>query len=888
MKHTLKNSFFLLFFCCIFCVEKTNAQNQDLSLVDSIEASKVILIANSIDTGGVYISWLIDSLTWFEQGRTAGYSLQRTDSLGKKEILANAIMPKDSNWFKKPEADPARNYYGIMYVFANAPDYTKEVLHNVLREAEASPELAVGLGLGFYDKTGILGMRYEYELILNSTGETLGGIGSFYSYFNQERNPQTGINYQIGEETPLVSFRPEVSFQVDFIPIRAKAFGDSIVVRWAPNNASLWLRAVEEGYILKRTEKIIEDGEEKYLTREIDGLKPPPLEKLNNPSVLADTAALLATQALYGEQMTISGKDGFYQQMSELDLRFMVALQSADKSKLAADLLALRFVDKEVEIGKNYTYSVSIPSKEGKMTEDIFDIKNEKLVEPELPIGFEATQREHAVFLTWDYGNSNFYTTYTIERSDDNGATFKMLTPEPLLFIIPDGATEYIYEFADSVEQNYKPYIYRLRGKDAFANWSDPAELTAMAVDLTPPPAPQIILGESSPEGIVLNWDFDSIPPSDLEGFDIFIGPDSDNVSQKLTKKSLPANARTYRHEAEIQTNSAHYFRVVARDTSGNRASSLSQYVHVIDSIPPVAPTSLAGHIDSMGVVTLTWAQNEEADLEGYRIYVANNLEDEFAQLTDTLLNINLFFDTVALNTLNRALYFKVAAEDLSRNTSEYSEILKLLKPDTIRPVSPVLHNTKGSGNGVELTWISSTSKDVEQQILYRKLQEDTLGNWEAIQEFSAKTELYFDESTRTEQYYIYTMEAVDSSGNRSDQAFPVIGRRFFDGDEGEIVTLNATKNEDGKSVSIFWESEDSGDDFLENQQRVYFLYRSKNGGKYSKIKQLRSTQTNFTDEPGVGKYSYGVRMVYEDGKMGVISKTEPIEFAAPESSGGK
>ena len=56
------------------------------------------------------------------------------------------------------------------------------------------------------------------------------------------------------------------------------------------------------------------------------------------------------------------------------------------------------------------------------------------------------------------------------------------------------------------------------------------------------------------------------------------------------------------------------------------------------DTMPPSIPTGLKGVIDSAGICTLTWNQNPEDDIRGYRVFVSNDSTFEFLCCTDTLL----------------------------------------------------------------------------------------------------------------------------------------------------------------------------------------------------------------------------------------------------------
>ncbi|WFO17213.1 hypothetical protein M601_005680 [Cellulophaga baltica 4] len=80
-----------------------------------------------------------------------------------------------------------------------------------------------------------------------------------------------------------------------------------------------------------------------------------------------------------------------------------------------------------------------------------------------------------------------------------------------------------------------------------------------------------------------------------------------------------------------------------------------------------------------------------EKDILGYRIFRGNLKDETYAQITIDPLQTNQFIDTVQLNSLNTDVYYTVVAVDHRFNTSAYSEVLELKKPDIIPPISACL-----------------------------------------------------------------------------------------------------------------------------------------------------------------------------------------------------
>ena len=154
------------------------------------------------------------------------------------------------------------------------------------------------------------------------------------------------------------------------VKAKACAYQDSIVVRWAPNNALLWELGNQYGYhihkylILKKGKVL---SEPRYLKLDSGLFKPKPLEvweelALNKEGEIANYNAFIAAQSLYGEEFEITGPAGSPVQIAaesnKQDLRFSFALLAADYSAPVAKASGLRFVDYDVNPNEKYQYVV--------------------------------------------------------------------------------------------------------------------------------------------------------------------------------------------------------------------------------------------------------------------------------------------------------------------------------------------------------------------------------------------------------------------------------------------------------------------------------------------------------------------------------------------------
>jgi hypothetical protein len=824
------------------------------------------------------ISWVPLDIKTFQQGFKQGYTLSRYDSATQQTtLLSSRIVPQDTMAIKaalQPDSAWLTYYTQLAYwmkVAKDSPD-VRLGYYQLVCNGREHPQTAILTGLGWTDTTTLkTGGRYRYDLKLNGSNETAQVGIEYNSNLVFNLNGLLFPTLDFGDSTPLSNYMPRTRPTQIFAV--AKAFGDSIYLRWTPDSYSGWVMGNKEGYKVRRTEFIGNKLSDTAIVME--SFKPLPLEAFAEEPIKSDTGCIIAAQALYGANMKVSSDASLMSKADQSEMRFTVALQAADKSFLGAQVLGLGMVDNEVQRGKKYQYDI-LPLGDGIPASIVVD---NSVITPAKPIDFKATQGDRWIQLNWSFENRKQFTMYKLYRSDDNGTTYKLLTPEPIAFLLNGSETDtFRYTFSDSIPANYKPYKYRLSGLDMFAAWSPFAELETFGRDLTPPKAPIITEGVSTTSSFDIKWSLDSVD-ADLAGFQVFIGNSTEGDFKPISKL-LSKDVRQYTHRDTVSLTRSYYFRVMSMDTAGNAAYSGPYYVLVIDSIPPATPLSMRGKISKTGVVRLTWQHGTEADLVGYRVYSSSN-NQEFRLLTDAPIDSNAYQDTLPLNTLNKKMYYKVVAEDQNGNKSPYSVVVMIQKPDTIAPVMPVMEQPEGTDKGVILKWTASSSTDVMAHLLYRKPDNDTTAKWALLQTLDATTESYTDTSAWIEKPYLYYMVAQDSAENISEQTLTVGGRRFFDGKADAIKTVKAVFDEKQKAIQVSWQIAPVTDPFLKDKNFFIFIYRAKEDAPLEKYQQIegKNLPAFVDDEVGKGQYRYALCMAYEDGKITSLTKEVIVDI---------
>ncbi|MEM6319954.1 MAG: hypothetical protein AAF960_19940 [Bacteroidota bacterium] len=881
-----------ILFLFILVIISTNAQSQTIQLTGSHSGGQLIL------------KWYPTTAGIWDSLQAGGYQLERYQlnetgtviSTTKSILNTNLITAKDSLWFSENGAQ-YDGYVEVlgMLLYDPAFDYGDtdilsdiEVKFNYLvKEAQYADHIAAkALGMFFEDTTMVDGLSYRYVINGIVNGQTI--ATALFDMDNESGIWESSyvdwqFNFPGGQSLTEMSGRLTQN-PVDQIRLISKAYGDSIVLRWGPNHLDFWERANKAGYRIMRLEER-DDG----IGFSPIGIKTPWPEEWvmgDLENIEKDSMALVAGQMLYGE-MDDYPQD-IYEQTSLAENRFIFSLYAAERSPLAAEILGLRYVDKNVESGKTYIYFVDSPASTFSQSGDFEEVTNTKAENP-IPQYIQTKSGEHEITLSWNKAaNEVHFSSYYIERSDDDGQTFQRLTPRPLSFLSDPRypITECIYR--DSVAENYKTYIYRIIGLDAFAEESEPAEVKGQAHDLTPPPKPYVLSGELLDDTLTmeLKWGVFDEMPDDFAGFRILLNEGMEGAFDTISQL-LPITDSIFRYTVMPEDDRAYFFKVATEDIHGNLGLSSVKYIHFPDLIPPAEPTNLEGSINKDGIVSLAWDHSPSDDVEGYWVFYGHHPEDQFFRKNGQLLTENFFQDTIPLKSLSEKIYYSVSAQDDNYNRSEPSFMIELDRPDNVPPVTPIMNAPVKTDTAVILSWTPSGSEDVVQYNLLRKAFSAENTRWEevAILPADSITMVYVDKSCEFFQKYSYIVEAVDDANNYSEKSNPVTGELRYDYSQLQVSEFEVNLLPDNSGVRIAWAYLPPS--ILPEGAETYkvYLYKSYGGATVKEFVQLNEKQVSYFDEDlqAGALYNYAVRVIYNNGISTDMSEVLSVIFEGEE-----
>jgi fibronectin type 3 domain-containing protein len=664
------------------------------------------------------------------------------------------------------------------------------------------------------------------------------------------------------------------------IRIIAKSYGDSIVLRWAPMMPWAWHKLNTIGYKVERIDISEKDNASKELLTPT-ALKPYSLDKFKASFNSNNANAAVAAQCLYGKNFESNlrqGQAGIADRANVTDTRYAFTLQSSDYDAGVAVATALRFTDKKVKKGGHYIYRV-MPA--AVATQGVIDtgsvlITNTVTASATKPTINDGIAFDRMAELHWDRLGGDNWSGYYIERSED-GKTFTPINKLPFITSRPDSAflkedsskarafallqTQHVY--IDSLPQNYKTYMYRIRGINPFAEISDYSNTVALSGrDLTAPVPvnmlnPQFVGGRK----IKVLWNKATIE-KDCKGYYITRAKNTNGPYETINKQLLPPTATSFDDE-DAFVHGRNFYTVVALDTANNISTAVPAMGLVPDNTAPAMPTGLQGRIDKKGLVHLAWNTNKEEDIKGYKVYFANTANHVFAQITTEPDSLNSFVDSINLKTLTKDIWYKIAAVDYNNNHSEFSAAVKLRKPDIVPPTPPIGSNVLVNRKGVDMDWIQSSSPDAASYIVYRQEEKNTRTIIARFKHNSPATSFHFTDTTvKPNLSYQYTAEAIDEDSLHSPVSVPVQVKVNALAERPAITTLKATYDDKLKSIQLNWQYSQGGDYF-------FIVYRGVGTEPLQRWQSAGKETLGFNDINTTAgqKYRYAVQAVYKDDK---------------------
>lgn len=641
-----------------------------------------------------------------------------------------------------------------------------------------------------------------------------------------------------------------------FLIGNARKYDDSIVLRWNGRDYQSFL-GMNAGTVVIEKKSNLEDNWKKAGETMSKTVESWPVSKVNpNAQIVLAAAGIQQMNAVIGKSNPAQLDD---KTKEDLHYLWMNVSLAADLNVSAADLSNLRYVDRKISASENSMYRIYIKNS-SYISDTLFFILGNETYSPENIHQPRVVEKEKVVEMFWKYDKK--YTAYFVEKSENGKNKFRQLNRAPI--VIPSDLEENaLLFFYDSVV-NYKIFQYRIYAVDMFGNKSQYTELiSACGRDRTAPPMPAgFDVRENTDNTLVLSWK--PIGKAFGEkGLALGMKHNNEEAYQPLTTSMLPVSQQKYIVKPVFGITD-YYFLLQVFDTAGN-SSYAEAFYQLNDNTAPSKPLGLKAVVNKQGVVQLTWNWNSEKDLDGYLIYTSNSPNTEFGGIFNTPYYDTVFYDTLSLKMLNKEVFYKVVAVDKRFNLSENSEIVKVLRPDTLPPVSPIIKNYFVTDSVISLHWIKSSSVDVERHYLYRKSRKT--GKLTAVA-LNPKDSVFKDRTFVPQEEYVYYLTAVDMNNNVSPNSNAVVLKSYVNYFLPEVKVFTAQYDSAARKVVLTW-------DYPMEKVENISIYKGNEFDKISRMPvQIKPGTITFSDskiQPGKTVF-YAIKMHFTDGTETRIS----------------
>lgn len=631
---------------------------------------------------------------------------------------------------------------------------------------------------------------------------------------------------------------------------------NEIRLKWFPTNFQDMKALILEGAEITRVDGIVESNNPLFNS----GIK----TKID-PAKIRFTA-LSKTDSSYSKIEALL--QPFYEtkQLSSEVKEFafvMLTLDNSISSKLG-EIIGSEFRDKNFEKNKSYTYRISIKG----VKDQFITISSQNTEYSKLELNPLLLDQKKAVELNWNAQKTlkegfGFY----IERKE--GSTIKSLFETPYVRAVSKDVVKNAPDFyRDETFEEGKFYEYRLVGLNYFGEKKLFSEWMKIKIPTFIHGSMYIDTSYASDKNRFISGVFetDSAKQNTVLMYQLYRSDKNQGKYELIQEVKADGNKVLFK-VFEPKTGDRYYYKIAALRPSEDSIFSNSAYVFTLDQEAPSPPSSVKATIDPNGIVQLSWIAPPDKDIQGYRIFRANEKREEFIEKTSSLVNGLNFLDTLRLDNLTSECFYFVQATDLNYNTSIHSDTVMVIKPDTIPPIPCIIKTIEIVNDAIQVKWINSNSSDFKNSALIRKTAAkiDTLLVWE-----NPKVAGFIDTNATPGFSYQYKIITLDKSNNKSVSDDREL---FFEtGYRNPVKGFNCVKTE--KTIELTWDKPNF-------EIYNYSIYRKDNNGNFSLLKTVTSEKINYSDKNlTIGNsYSYYIQYMTKEGIKSLPSKTITIKY---------
>ncbi|MGW0419505.1 fibronectin type III domain-containing protein [Streptomyces sp. NPDC003015] len=291
-----------------------------------------------------------------------------------------------------------------------------------------------------------------------------------------------------------------------------------------------------------------------------------------------------------------------------------------------------------------------------------------------------------------------------------------------------------------------------------------------------------------------------------------------------------------------------------------------------VDKVKPLIPTGTSVTYDkATGKAKVTWAQNKEMDLAGYRVY--RRLKGASFGTKPLGTTTSTSYTDAALPVTGDTYYYEVRAHDKAGNESGGTADQAVTTVDRTGPAAATGVTALGTTAGNSVTWQASSSKDVDHYEVWGA----PVGQSDPDGPEPVWGTSWTDVTANAGTPYAYKVQAVDTAGNFAPVSDPATVTRPLASAMPAPTGVTGTPAD--ASTTLAWTAADGATGY-----RVY--RRTSVNGAWSLLGSPAGTSYEDTSAPQ-GKASYYVAAVDAQGADSEPSTAVTVDRLTPATATG-
>mgnify|MGYP002398870610 CR=1 FL=1 len=388
---------------------------------------------------------------------------------------------------------------------------------------------------------------------------------------------------------------------------------------------------------------------------------------------------------------------------------------------------------------------------------------------PPAAIGLRAENGENGLELYWSLPENQAIPVpfFLIGRSTEDGPE-ELLTPDPLWMSAESTSKQPAW--VDNSVPLENRVTYRVRLRDIFGRFSEPAVVSVWAADPEAVRPPGMVMAKAADGRVDISWTANDTPYT--AGYVVERSRRSDGPYEVLTPNGLSAATEKYA-DGTAQEGFDYYYRVRAVGSRGDVGEpSAAQGVMNGNADRPKTPGELQGMVEPTRV-RLSW-QALPFPVAGYIVEKKMEGEEKWVRLNSELVTRAAFDDPLNLGDYGRRCY-RICAVAFGNQLSKPSKEISVQLPGHPPVPPPFLDEVNAEKGSVKLLFHASQPQErTVRMLLVRGNSPDDMGLI-IDGEIDGKRTSSEDRLVKPGEDYWYALLAEDREGHRS-----ALGNKLF------------------------------------------------------------------------------------------------------------